>query len=716
MKPNNVHRTLVTAAIWFSFSLICFAQTAQLTGRITDSSEAVVPSVDVVVTNISTGLARTTKSNAVGYYTMPLLPRGSYRVAVRSTGFKPIERSGITLDEGQALRLDFVMEVGAVTENIEISGTPTLIETTTNAVSTVIPNQRLLDMPMRGRNFFSLVDLVPGVRGLGDYSDIPVAAWGSAQAAIGGGTPGGNNLMVDGIAAEGVASGAFNVFLSLDAIEEFRIITRNASAEYGRTGGGVINVVSKSGTNDYHGSVYEFLRNRVFNANGFFSNRVGRDDRPAQQFNQYGAAVGGRVIRDKTFFYFNFEQVRRRSQSRVFRTVPTLLQREGDFSRTFNPSGQMIRIYDPYTSRMDPQRPGNRIRDPFPGNVIPSNRINPVSRAVLDYYPLPNLPGSPVTEANNFFGQGAAPLDKNAWGIKIDHNFTANRRLSGRFTYDMTSTRAANFYGNIAEPGNAGSDFPRRSFALNYTEAIRPDLLLEARAGVNRFFNSRVPRAYGFDIAKIGLPATLNSQIQYPLFPRFTPAGVAEIGPNQSDFIRQSNDAWSGAAAITKIRGSHVMKFGVEQRIYMYNNTQNGPVMNFDFAATFTRGPDPNVASARDGNGLATFLLGTPTGGQSRRWIPITSRATNFGAFIQDDWKVSPKLTLNLGLRWEFEGAITDRYNALSNFDPRVETKVNDLTLRGALVYPGTSGLSRGLRDNSFNDFGPRFGFAYQLA
>ncbi|MCL5744023.1 MAG: TonB-dependent receptor, partial [Acidobacteria bacterium] len=243
----------------------------------------------------------------------------------------------------------------------------------------------------------------------------------------------------------------------------------------------------------------------------------------------------------------------------------------------------------------------------------------------------------------------------------------------------------------------------------------RPDLLLEARIGTNRYTTFRTPRSYGYDFTDLGLPASLKQQVEYLLFPRFTPTGISAIGTVQNDLIRQANESWSAGAALTKIRGGHVIKFGWEQRLYRYNNSQSGPVLDFGFAPTFTRGPDPNVASATAGYGFATFLLGTPTAGSSARSRPVTDSLQSTGLFLQDDWKVTPKLTLNLGLRWEFEGAIKDRFNVMSNFDPGLETKVGDINLRGGLIYPGVNGVSRGHRDNSWNDFGPRFGFAYQV-
>lgn len=713
MTPKSAARAWFLLAL---FASLAPAQQAQITGRVTDTTSAVVAGAEVTVSSLDTGVTRSARTNDVGYYTIPLLPTGRYKASVQQPGFRTAQSGEFSLDDGQVFRLDFSLQVGELTESITISGSSTLIQTATSEISTVVPNQRVLDLPMRGRNFFSLAALVPGVRPIGGFNELPVAAFGSSQAAISGGSPGVNNYMVDGVAAEGAASGAFNVFLSVDAVEEFRIITRNASAEFGRTGGGVINVVSKSGTNEFHGTLFEFHRNRVLNANSWFSNRIGVDARPPLVYNQYGAAVGGPVRREHTFFYFNWEQVRRRNTGQLFRTVPTELQRRGDFSDTRAANGAQIRIFDPYTTRLDPARPGNRIRDVFPGNVIPSNRINSIARAVLAYYPAPNTAGQANTQANNFFGRASSPLNKNTLGIKIDHHFTASRRLSLRYTDDVTQPNAANYFDNIAEPNSVGSRFPRKSATSNYTDMLRPDLLFEARAGINRFFNSRIPRAYGFDVAQLGFPASLNRQVQYPLFPRFTPAGFEPIGPNQNDFIRQSNDAWTLAGALTKVTGGHVLKFGAEQRLYFYNNNQNGPVMSFDFTTTFTRGPDPNVASATAGSGLATFLLGTPTSGSARRWATATYKATNFGVYLQDDWKVRPSLTLNLGLRWEFEGAITDRFNALTNFDPTLTTDVGGVRLRGGAVFPGVNGIGRGQRNNRFTDFGPRFGFAWQLA
>jgi hypothetical protein len=705
-------RVLGATATVFAASL--FAQTAQFTGRITDPSQAIIPGAEISVTSADTGITREAKSNAEGYFTIPLLPSGTYTIASRAAGFNAVTRSGIALNEGQVLRYDIKMDVGQVTEAIEVSGGAPLLEAATSALSTVVPNQRILDMPLNGRNPIALSTLVPGVRTMGPFGVTPVSAYDGSRMSISGAPPSSNSFMVDGIAAENMTSGGIQLSLSTDATEEFRIITKNPSAEYGRTGGGVVNLISKSGTNEYHGAAWEFLRNKALNANDFFSNRAGKDRAPLT-FNQYGATFGGPVRKHKTFFFANWEGVEQRTLSTSTRTVPTDLQKQGNFSQTKTASGAQVNIYDPYSTKPDPNNAGKRIRDPFPGNAIPAARLNPVALAMMKYYPDANQPGVVNTQANNFFGQASAALSKNLWGIKVDQYFTETKRLAARFTRDKTFRGTPAFFG-IAENGSDDKYFPRLSGVVNYTDAIRPDLLLELRIGVNRYAPNSPMRTYGFDVSKLGLPAVLNTQTQFMLMPEFLPSDVYAIGGNQGGYTKQANTTWNWGGSLTKIAGAHNFKLGAEERMYTLNNTQGGPIMTFSFSRGFTQGSDPNVAASTSGYGLATMLLGTPSSGSARRWQPFTYLLHNYGAYLQDDWKISPKLTLNLGVRWEFEGGLTDRYDAISNFDPAIQTNVQGVTLVGGLVYPGKDGLSRGNRNNSFLDFDPRIGFAYQLS
>lgn len=709
-------RPCLLAAALLSFLVITAplsAQTGRLTGLLTDQSGAVVPDAAVTVTNAATGIVRKAASNEQGYYTVPALPKGVYALSVEATGFRSISRSGVSLDEGQAARLDIALEIGSTDQKVEVTGTAPALETETSAQSTVVPTQQILDLPSNGRNPLALANLVPGVRPVGAFGGLTVSAFGDSRVSISGGSPSVNNIMIDGVAAENHTSGGLQVALSTDATEEFRIITRNASAEFGRTGGGIINFISKSGTNDFHGSAFGFLRNKSLNANDFFSNR-NRQERTHFVYNQYGATLGGRLIRNRTFFFGNWERVDQRSLARELRTVPTDLQRLGDFSQTRDASGRLLVVYDPLTTMPDPANPARQIRSAFPDNVIPPARLNPVSTAVLSYYARPNAPGDGFTNANNFRGEASRKLVKDVLGIKVDHYFTPIRRLAGRYTWDDTNLANPVFFGNIADPGGSDTQYPRNSSVLTYIDAPRPDFLIEFRAGLNRFGITRVPRSLGFDVTQINMPAAVNQFVQLQTFPRFEIADVGPIGGNQGDPASQRNNTYTGSGTATWISGGHTVKFGAEQRVYQWNSEQGNGVFQLNFNRDFTKGPDPNAAAV-NGFGFASFLLGNPATGVIHRYNEPTYTTRSFSLFLQDDWKFSPKLTLNLGLRWELEGAATDRFNAISNFDPNKESVVNGIPLRGSLVFPGTNGLSRGNREVSWTDFGPRIGFAYQL-
>jgi outer membrane receptor protein involved in Fe transport len=693
--------------------LALFAQTAQITGRVADSSGAVVSGAKVTVRNTETGVRREIQSNGDGYYAAPLLIRGTYSIAVQQAGFKESVRSGLSLDEGQTLRMDFALEVGQVSEKIEVTGAAPLLETEGATISTVVPNQKIMDMPTVGRNPLQFALLVPGVRATGSYGDLPVSAFGGGRASIGGGGASVNNYMVDGIASENFTSGSLQTPLSVDATEEFRLIVRNPSAEFGRTGGGVINLISKAGTNEIHGSLYEFLRNKSLRANDFYSNRAGRARQPFV-FNQWGATVGGPIKKDKTFFFFNWEQFKQRTLASTIRSVPTALQRAGDFSETRTAAGQQIQVYDPLSTRTDPANPANRLRDQFPGNRIPQSRLAPAAVGVNAFYPQPNTTGVAVTNANNFFGLGSSPLDKEIYGLRLDHYLTATRRIAGRYTWDKTLQGVPNFYDNVAEIQTSDLPLQRHSGFVSYSDSIRPNLLFDVRGGLNFYLPNRVTRSFGFDVTKVNMASRLNGLMQVQSFPRFDMSDMSAIGADQGDQLVQSNKAFSYTGTLTWIRGAHTIKFGSDNRVYQLNNTQGAAGMSFSFNRGFTQGPNPNTAGATSGYGFASYMLGTPAGGTVGFGAPVTETVKNFALYAQDDWKVTPKLTLNLGLRWEVEPGITDRYGAISNFDRSATYTINGVRMTGGLAFPGVGGLSRGHRDAEYTNFQPRLGFAWQ--
>jgi len=703
---------LLLGVLSIPFSVL--GQSTQITGRVVDSTGAVVVGAKVTVVNTETGVVRTVSTNNDGYYTASSLTRGTYKVTVSQAGFKASVRSGLTLDEGRNLQIDFALEIGQVTQEIQVSGAAPLLETETAQLSVVVPSQRLTDMPTVGHNPLQFALLVPGVRAAGNYGQLSVSANSGGHGAIAGGPISANNYMSDGIAAEAYTSGSMQSPLSVDATAEFRLIVRNAPAEYGRTGGGIMNFVSKSGTNAFNGDLYEFDQNTIFRANDYFSKRNGTARQP-YHFNLWGATIGGPIKKDKSFFFFNYEQWSQHTRATTTRTVPTDLQRQGDFSQTFTFTGALVKIYDPYTSQPDPSNPGNYIRTQFPGNKIPAGRISAIAQALQAYYPEPNITGVALTNANNFYGIAAAPIDNTTLGLRLDHYLTPTRVLAGRYTSQRLNWVYPNYYHNIAEPTNSTTPFNRASGFVSYSDTIRPTLLMDLRAGLNFYWVDRFTRSYGFKVSTLGFPATLNSEIQVPMFPTVTISDDFALGMNATDQLRQTIKDYSYVGSLMWMRGRNTWKLGSENRIYQFNNTQNNMDLSLGFTRGFSQGPNPNTSGAASGYSYASFLLGTPGSGTIGYGAGTTETEKYESAYVQDDWKVTPTLTANLGLRWEYEGGITDRFNAISNWNPNVITQINGLTLTGGLAFPGVGGLSRGGRDAEWTDFQPRAGFSWQV-
>jgi hypothetical protein len=489
------------------------------------------------------------------------------------------------------------------------------------------------------------------------------------------------------------------------------------SAEFGRTSGGVISMITKSGTNQFHGSLFEFLRNEKLNANDFFANRVGRPIAPSK-INQFGGTVGGPIKREKLFFFYNYEGYRERSATTETITSPTAAQRTGDFSGLTS-GGTQIVIYDPSTTRPDPANAGRFVRDPFPRNTIPTARINTVGANILKYYPNPT---NPSALASNLFLQSATPIDKDTQTVRIDYNLTATRRIAGRYTTDNLNWQFANFFGNIADVDGRAILIPRKGAYLSYTDSLTPTLLFDVRAGFNHQVEGYNTPSQGFDITQLGMPASLLAQSQQAptatkqgTFPRVGVSDLITFGGTNA--AANHTNTGSVNSTITKIHGNQTWKFGYEFRLYQRNEfTLNFPVGSYTFNRQFTQGPNPDVASATSGYSVASLLLGIPS--SATAGINVASAITlKYNAlFFQDDWKLSRKMTLNLGLRWDKEGSPTERYNIFENFDPNASSvSVPGLNVHGGLSFPGTGGRDRGFFNSQNKNFQPRVGLAYQI-
>jgi hypothetical protein len=701
--------------------------TGSISGTVTDTTGAVIPAVQVKLTSANTASTSTASTDRNGTYRFLLLPPGTYSIEVAQQGFKTLRRDGIIVEVNRSLGVPITLSVGAVTETVEVTAGTPLLDPSTSSVGTTVTNRSVSELPVLGRNVSSLANLVPTVHGYGNFGNEVYSTWSMGQVVIAGSTPLNNAFLVDGVSAEKMTDYGLMSFLPTDATQEFKVISNNMSAEYGRSGGGVISMISKSGTNAFHGNAFEYVRNTAFNSAEFFTNAAGAASagRSPLHYNIFGGTFGGPIKKDKLFFFLNFEEFRERRFASETITSPTTQQRGGDFSGTYalvNGVCTQVGVYDPSSTRTDPSRSGYYIRDLYPGNKIPSGSINPISAAILKYYPSPNMAGLACSGAQNTYLNASTATNKDDEGLKIDYNLSPTKRFSGRVSHDYLDRANANYFKNIADPNGYHVLEPRKTAFVEYTDSLAPTLLLDARVGVNREHEQIVSTATNFDVSSLGFSSNYAKMIQQGRkgdgFPSISITDIGSLG--YPDTTGNPVSTATANVTVTKIHQAHSIKAGFEERLYRRSDygTSNSSGA-FSFGRTFTQGPDPQTSSTLGGYGLATFLAGYPTSGASGITTDTSDSMKYSAAFVQDDWKVNRSLTLNLGMRWEYEGPVTERRNVFPNFDPSVTSPLastSGLTnLKGGYVFPGTNGIPRGLTDVSKKNFAPRVGFAYQL-
>jgi carboxypeptidase family protein len=693
-------------------------------GRVVDASNAVVPSAAITVTNTATNTSVNTQTGADGSYLVPFLIPGFYRVTAEAAGFKKAVREGIEVRVQDRLTVDLTLQVGATSESVEVTASAALLETSTATIGQVIENRQLVSMPLNGRSAYLLARLAPGVLPTDTRTFTrPFDNGAISNSSLSGNRGKANEVLLDGISNVG-ADNTITFTPSIDATQEFKVQTNTYDAEFGRSAGGVINVTVKSGANQVHGSLFEFFRNNALDANNFFNNRVGAQKAPLH-YNQFGVSVGGPAYlpkvyngKDRTFFFFNYEAIRQLDGRSYVGAVPMLKQRDGDFSATFAAPNQPIQIYDPFSTRADPARAGSYLRDPFPGNRIPTNRWDPVAKAALAYFPVPNAPGNALTGADNLFYSNGTPDGYDAVITRIDHQISNAQRIFGRFSWSQRPRGDDNYFGNIADSNFTAANRSSRGAALDYVNTLTPRWLLNLRWGFSRYADPTHNPSEGFDITTLGFPSAFRNQTVFRMYPRFEVSGLTNMGRDGGS--NPTEDTQTFQASLTHIRGAHTLKLGGDFRVIRQNQFSAGYGSGrFAFSRAYTQGPDPLRATTTGGNALASFLLGTPSSGSVEKAVALSFQNLYGAAFAQDDIKVTRKLTLNVGLRWEHEGARTERYNRMTRgfaFGQPNPLQVPGLKLQGGLLYAGVGGQPRGQSDTYWNKFAPRFGFAYSLS
>ncbi len=692
---------LLAIAIAMCMSTASKAQVASgtISVSVTDASGAVIPGAAVTVTNNSTALTRSGTTDERGQTRFPFLPVGTYSVGVEYSGFKKFNIASLVLQVDQTASIPVSLEPGEVIEVVEVSSVTPLLESQTSDLGQVIENKKIVDLPLNGRNPFGL--------GLLAGNTMPVYGMGTNQTFVsGGGRFSGNDILLDGadnnttvtdtsIGRHGVA-----ITPSVDAVQEFKVKTNAFTAEFGHASGAVVNATIKSGSNNLHGTLFEFLRNDKLDANNFISNLAGAPKGKFRQ-NQFGGSVGGPIVRNKTFFFFSYQGTRQRTEAgSSIQSVPTAALRAGDLSAL----GEAI--FDPLARREGPE--GAVVSTLLPNAQIPSSLINPSSAATAALVPLPNF-GDSGALSRNYFAQIPNQSDTDQYDIRIDQQLSTNNTLFGRWSDQDNNTPSAGEF-----PGFIGGGSTRITHGaqgvLSDTHVFSPTVVNEARFAYTRnnsssavaFLEDGVNFAQQNGIALFPFPQAVFPGINF----RHTTSSGGNIGAEQfgawgggSPSLNIENRfQWADTLSITK--GSHTIKTGVDARRMRYDNLRGGGG-DVTFGEIFSSSSD----SPGSGSPFADFLFGFPAqreGTQMLDWG--RQRETYIGGFVQDDWRASSKLTLNLGLRYELFTQPHDARDLGSLFDID--------TLKFAL--PGQDGYSRSIVDGDHNNFGPRVGFAYQ--
>ena len=666
--------------------------TSALTGVIRDATGAPIPGVALKLINEESGVAISGETNFVGLYRVASLPPGRYRLEADLAGFQRVSRGNITLAVSQVLSLDLTLEIGEHSEVVNVEAAAPITDSQSSSVGHWIDRSAVANLPLPNRAATSAVALAPGVvmidpgSGAENYPVFSVA----------GGRSRNQNFTLDGgnvSNAVGLTRPQQLTSLPVDAMQEFRVLSNNYSAEYGHSTGGIVTLSTRSGTNEFHGSLFEYFRNDALDARNFFASQ-----KPPLRHNQFGVSFGGPILHDRTHFFVSWERTQELSSLALLQTVPSLAERGGDFSALRNTAGNPIIIYDPATGT-------GAARQPFSNNQIPQSRFDPVSRAVLAWWPAPNRAGT-ATGANNYLANSNSRLDRDIVVGRVDHQLRPQDQLTARYYINNSSTENLGSFGLPQSDPNADATQVRvQSILGSYTHIFRANLINELRVTYLR--RKFIDLRYGYQqdlAASLGLTGVSGSA-----FPTFTLPGYATLGGNPARIQTPITDT-QFLESVTYTHGTHAAKFGVEHR-----NGYNREQRDRSSSGSFTITPLITSLPGKSGTGdaFATFLLGDVNSASVASSDVIPSRASYSGLYAQDDWRITHSLTLNLGLRWEVEIPRNVDHNRMNSFDPNAINPVSNTP--GVVTFAGLNGMPNQAFHTDWNNFGPRLGFAWNL-
>jgi len=699
MPKSQVVRILFLVFVAMLLSSSLDAQDrGSITGIVTDASGAIVPEAVVKVTNVARGDSIEVKTSSAGIYSAQNLIAGIYTVSVTVAGFRTSNVTGVEVRVGEVARTNVQLQLGEVSENVDVVAQLGGLKTETSDIGTTVQRDAILNLPLQVggaiRDPIAFVKLTPGFNGGTSNSSIDYTTYNTFN----GSQSGALQILIDGadISRTSVQT-QFNTGVSVEGVEEFKVMSSVYSAEYGRGTGGIVNLTLKSGTNDFHGSVYDFLRNDKLDARGFFN-----PNRQVNRQNDFGALISGPIKKDKTFFMFAYEGFRyRQGALNQLVTYPIDDFRRGDFSKLVDSTGNQIPIYDPATTQLLPS--GTVVRQQFLGNVIPSGRLDPVSRNVLAYFPKLDYPDRLT---NNLFVNQRFVIDTNVYTGKVDHAISSRQKIAGTFSHSREKDQDLRAF----EPlGGSGLVDQKPYYArLAHDFVISPTVLNHVQFGYSRLFRAETPLSLGDYAHQIGLDNV--GQIQFPI-PSM--AGYTLIPPGYANVLWVIDNGYQLNEALTLTRGRHTLKVGGEMRKQQFNANEPSNSGSFSFGTAQT-----GLPGIRSGDGFASFFLGgVSSGGWNYLGTQFAARLASMGIFVQDDFKLRPKLTLNMGLRYERYWPLSEATGRITALDP---TKPNPGAggQLGALKFggegSGRTGSSR-FQDIYNKALGPRFGLAYQL-
>ena len=653
------------------FGAHLFAQTAEISGRILDASKAAISGAKVTLTRADTGFQRSTLSTGEGYYRFPLLAPGKYQITAAHDGFQTQTRTDILAETGVIGTADLQLDIGEVAQSIAVEASAPLLETGSAAVAQVVTNKTITGMPLLDRRSSQLTGLNGFV--------VKAGAGAGATFAIAGGRGNNSNYLIDGGTAQNLTLGVPTLSFDppVESMQEFNVAISDYAAELGRTGGGVIQMTTKSGTNDFHGSAYEFFRNDALTARTFFASTV-----PILRYNLFGASLSGPIRRNRTQFFFNYEGKRQTTADTKILNIPTPAETRGDFS------ADAYKVVDPLN------------KTPFANNIIPANRLDPVGAKLAAYYPAPNVPGAASGKAN-FRANDPAQTVTDDYVGRIDHVFNDNNRVFGRLLAETNHTLTDSIFPTPGTDsfGNLAHNYYYNASGTWY-HSFSPSMINEARYTYTRRQALAVSAG-----ANTTLDQSLGlAGVNQAFFPTVSPTGFQALGNTSQQQRLQTpirSDQYTNNVTFT--HGQHQVKFGVEYRyssnIDLYSPTAGGA---FAFNDTAT------------GSGLASLLLGWVYSASRVETYELHTRADSYAGFIQDDWRITPKLTLNIGLRYDLDQPRWETHNRQNSFDPAAINPVSGTP--GVIAFSGVNGVSKYANRWDKNNFGPRIGLAWKLS